>query len=103
MRGFFYGSKDTLSCLPSSAIAIHRKFQARRVAEDSTHLYGEATQHRMRLSVDCYIAILTKFCTALRRLAVQNAASPMIKGEYSLKIVCWPDALACVGAKPVLQ
>jgi len=35
VRGFFfYGSKDTLSCLPSSAIAI-----------------------------------LTKFCTALRRLA----------------------------------
>ncbi|MFC2752199.1 MAG: hypothetical protein ACFN9G_02450, partial [Cardiobacterium sp.] len=26
-------------------IAIHRKFQTRRVAEDSTRLYGEATQH----------------------------------------------------------
>ena len=37
-------------------IAIHRKFQTRRVAEDSTHLYGEATQHRMRLSVDGYNA-----------------------------------------------
>ena len=24
-------------------IAIHRKFQTRRVAEDSTQLYGEAT------------------------------------------------------------
>ena len=35
-------------------IAIHRKFQIRRVAEDSTLLYGEATQHRMRLSVDGY-------------------------------------------------
>ena len=35
-------------------IAIHRKFQTRRVAEDSTLLYGEATQHRMRLSVDGY-------------------------------------------------
>ena len=33
-------------------IAIHRKFQTRRVAEDSTLLYGEATQHSMRLSVD---------------------------------------------------
>ena len=35
-------------------IAIHRKFQTRRVAEDSTRLYGEATQHSMRLSVDGY-------------------------------------------------
>ena len=35
-------------------IAIHRKFQTRRVAEDSTRLYGEAAQHRMRLSVDGY-------------------------------------------------
>ena len=40
-------------------IAIHRKFQTRRVAEDSTWLYGEATQHRMRLSVDGYMAMLT--------------------------------------------
>ena len=30
-------------------IVVHRKFQTRRVAEDSTRLYGEATQHRMRL------------------------------------------------------
>ena len=37
-----------------SIIAIHRKFQTRRVAEDSTRLYGEATQHSMRLSVDGY-------------------------------------------------
>ncbi len=35
-------------------IALHRKFHTRRVAEDSTHLYGEATQHRMKLSVDGY-------------------------------------------------
>ena len=39
----------------ASDIAIHRKFQTRRVAEDSTQLYGEATQHSMRLSVDGYI------------------------------------------------
>ena len=38
----------------SSFIAIHRKPQTRRVAEDSTRLYGEATQHRMRLSEDGY-------------------------------------------------
>ncbi|EEV88147.1 hypothetical protein HMPREF0198_1857 [Cardiobacterium hominis ATCC 15826] len=38
-------------------IAIHRKPQTRRVAEDSTRLYGEATQHRMRLSGDGYICI----------------------------------------------
>ena len=35
-------------------IAIHRKFQTRRAAEDSTRLYGEAAQHSMRLSVDGY-------------------------------------------------
>ena len=35
-------------------IAIHRKFQTRRAAEGSTRLYGEAAQHRMRLSVDGY-------------------------------------------------
>ena len=35
-------------------IAVHRKFQTRRVAEDSALLYGEATQHSMRLSVDGY-------------------------------------------------
>ncbi|EEV87541.1 hypothetical protein CHUV0807_1345 [Cardiobacterium hominis] len=33
----------------SFCIAIHLKPQTRRVAEDSTRLYGEATQHRMRL------------------------------------------------------
>ena len=38
-------------------IAIHRKFQTRRVAEDSTQLYGEATQHSMGLSVDGYTGI----------------------------------------------
>ena len=38
----------------SEVIAIHRKFQTRRVAEDSTRLYGEATQHSMKLSVDGY-------------------------------------------------
>ena len=53
-----------------NCIAIHRKLQTRRVAEDSTLLYGagfpkkwlrhflgkpgQATQHRMRLSVDGY-------------------------------------------------
>ena len=36
-------------------IAIHRKFQTRRAAEDSTRLYGEAAQHSMRLSVDGYM------------------------------------------------
>ena len=35
-------------------IAIHRKFQTRRIAEDSTRLYGEVMQHRMRLLVDGY-------------------------------------------------
>ncbi|MFC2754243.1 MAG: hypothetical protein ACFN9G_13225, partial [Cardiobacterium sp.] len=40
-------------------IAIHRKFQTRRVAEDSTRLYGEATQHSMRLSVDGYTYTLS--------------------------------------------
>ena len=38
----------------ATRIAIHRKFQTRRVVEDSTRLYGETTQHRMRLSVDGY-------------------------------------------------
>ena len=33
-----------------TCIAIHRKPQTRRAAEDSTRLYGEAAQHRMRLS-----------------------------------------------------
>ena len=33
----------------SFCITIHLKPQTRRVAEDSTRLYGEATQHRMRL------------------------------------------------------
>ena len=40
---------------PPSYIAIHRKFQTRRAAEGSTWLYGEAAQHRMRLSVDGYM------------------------------------------------
>ena len=48
----------TVAFLPrrnaTAKIAIHRKFQTRRVAEDSTQLYGEATQHSMRLSVDGY-------------------------------------------------
>ena len=35
-------------------IAIRIKSQARRAAEDSTLLYGEAAQHRMKLSVDCH-------------------------------------------------
>ena len=36
-------------------MAIHQKSQTRRAAEGSTQLYGEAAQHRMRLSVDCYM------------------------------------------------
>ena len=59
-------------------IAIHRKFQTRRVAEDSTRLYGEATQHRMRLSVDGYIAIRRKKARIpagfLVRMARQNSS-----------------------------
>ena len=47
------GNSHSARLLPS-LIAIHRKFQTRHVAEDSTRLYGEATQHRMRLSVDGY-------------------------------------------------
>ena len=35
------GNSHPARLLPS-LIAIHRKFQTRRVAEDSTHLYGEA-------------------------------------------------------------
>ena len=42
------------SCTSHLTIAFHRKFQTRRVAEDSTRLYGEATQHRMRLSGEGY-------------------------------------------------
>ena len=53
------GGKDMLAF-----IAIHRKFQTRRVVEDSTRLYGETTQHSMRLSVDGYIL----------QTAVQSAA-----------------------------
>ena len=44
--------------LADEFIAVHRKFQTRRAAEDSTPLYGEAAQHRMRLSVDGYNAAL---------------------------------------------
>ncbi|MFC2752916.1 MAG: hypothetical protein ACFN9G_06175, partial [Cardiobacterium sp.] len=54
-NGRHLGTVDTLAqnvSLPN--IAVHRKFQTRRVAEDGTHLYGEATQHSMRLSVDGY-------------------------------------------------
>ena len=49
-------------------IAIHRKFQTRRVAEDSTRLYGEATQHRMRLSVDGYTCSRSHKKTGFPRL-----------------------------------
>ena len=38
-------------------IAIHRKFQTRRAAKDSMHLYGEAAQHRMKFSVDGYTSL----------------------------------------------
>ena len=48
-------------CLSGRFIAIHRKFQTRRAAEDSTHLYGEAAQHRMKLSVDCYTYAVAGF------------------------------------------
>ena len=36
--------------------------QTRRVAEDNTRLYGEATQRRMRLLGDCYIFLRCRFC-----------------------------------------
>ena len=58
---FFVGARGWGLCAylagksASPFIAIHQKFQTRRAAEDSTHLYGEAAQHRMRLSVDGYI------------------------------------------------
>ena len=48
-------------------IAIHRKFQTRRVAEDSTRLYGEATQYSMRLSVDGYTANLQFKCNSYKK------------------------------------
>ncbi len=48
----------------SRAIAIHRKFQTRRAAEDSTRLYGEAAQHSMRLSVDGYTPLVCRVCAA---------------------------------------
>ena len=47
-------------------IAIHRKFQTRRVAKGSTRLYGEATQHSMRLSVDGYTN-----CACYRRACIR--------------------------------
>ena len=49
----FLSAVVLLICLTYNKIAIHRKFQTRRVAEDSTLLYGEAAQHRMKLSGDC--------------------------------------------------
>ena len=56
-KGDFVFQRAVLAVvLEAPCIAIHRKFQTRRVAEDSTRLYGEATQHRMRLSVDGYIS-----------------------------------------------
>jgi len=38
----------------SSYIAIRIQSHTRRAGEDSTRLYGEATQRRMRLKEDCY-------------------------------------------------
>ena len=35
-------------------IAFRREFQTRRIDEDSTHLYGEAMQRRMKLSAEGY-------------------------------------------------
>ena len=58
--GLGWGQQATRSATKAKHIAIHRKFQTRRVAEDSTHLYGEATQHRMRLSVDGYNSVATR-------------------------------------------
>ena len=57
--GFSMQAKDEKSfargALPhEQCIAIHRKPQTRRIDEDSTHLYGEEMQRRMRLSGDCY-------------------------------------------------
>ena len=53
-------------------IAIHRKFQTRRVAEDSTRLYGEAAQHRMRLSVDGYISGGLSFIAIIWIILLRN-------------------------------
>ena len=53
-RGGGISPADSKQVLTAS-IAIHRKFQTKRAAEDSTRLYGEAVQHSMRLSVDGYI------------------------------------------------
>ena len=50
-----YGQRSGKRQRRVNFIAIHRKFQTRRAAEDSTRLYGEAAQHSMRLSVDGYI------------------------------------------------
>ena len=63
-------------------IAIHRKFQTRRVAEDSTLLYGEATQHRMRLSVDGYTGYQDNafklFCLDVGLLAAKSFLEPRV-------------------------
>ena len=56
-------------------IAIHRKFQTRRVAEDSTRLYGEATQHSMKLSVDGYTS--SQFSTTSLVHAPSNTSGSM--------------------------
>ena len=79
-----------------SVLAIHRKFQTRRVAEDSTLLYGEATQHSMRLSVDGYTTATVlsaansigrkspppaRCCTALAAAACNLTSPPPAPGR----------------------
>ena len=61
-----------IAILTKFCIAIHRKFQTRRVAEDSTLLYGEATQHSMRLSVDGYTRRVAEDSTRLYGEAAQR-------------------------------
>ena len=68
-------------------IAIHRKFQTRRVAEDSTRLYGEAAQHRMRLSVDGYKQRLKESLTEINPMLVllAGAQNPATLPEYGAR------------------
>ena len=88
---FFVGARGWGLCAylagksASPFIAIHQKFQTRRAAEDSTHLYGEAAQHRMRLSVDGYTytkpatAYVKKAFLILAFLAAPAFAVPELK------------------------
>ena len=67
-------------------IAIHRKFQTRRAAEDSTRLYGEAAQHSMRLSVDGYMPqARTRLPMSNARVRVGYAATHPTHGTRPLR------------------